>query len=208
MTISRVVRQILTAVSFALCSMATHADVTITVTNNTTLGGTNWAFSGGSGIYNVSPVFNSPIFFVGDTTTNPMAFDNNAPHCQCGGITVLAGVNSFGFVNIFSGAYGGIPGTLGSDIPHALDFQTFTDVGPTVNMAALNGLVLNLQDMSFANYNPGTYILDNYYTGYQTDFGTVTLNIAAVPEPETYAMMLAGLGLLGWVGRRRKLKST
>jgi hypothetical protein len=28
--------------------------------------------------------------------------------------------------------------------------------------------------------------------------------IAAVPEPETYAMMLAGLGLLGFVARRRK----
>lgn len=27
---------------------------------------------------------------------------------------------------------------------------------------------------------------------------------APVPEPENYAMMLAGLGLLGWVGRRRK----
>jgi hypothetical protein len=30
--------------------------------------------------------------------------------------------------------------------------------------------------------------------------------IAAVPEPETYAMMLAGLGALGFVGRRRKAK--
>ena len=27
---------------------------------------------------------------------------------------------------------------------------------------------------------------------------------AAVPEPETYALMLAGLGVVGWVGRRRK----
>jgi hypothetical protein len=30
---------------------------------------------------------------------------------------------------------------------------------------------------------------------------------AAVPEPETYAMMLAGLGLLGFVARRRKQKT-
>ena len=26
----------------------------------------------------------------------------------------------------------------------------------------------------------------------------------AIPEPETYAMMLVGFGLLGWVARRRK----
>jgi hypothetical protein len=29
--------------------------------------------------------------------------------------------------------------------------------------------------------------------------------VAAVPEPETYAMMLAGLGLLGFMARRKKL---
>jgi hypothetical protein len=33
---------------------------------------------------------------------------------------------------------------------------------------------------------------------------TLTLATAPVPEPETYAMMLAGLGLLGFVARRRK----
>ena len=30
------------------------------------------------------------------------------------------------------------------------------------------------------------------------------LAIGAVPEPQTYALMLAGLGLVGWVARRRK----
>ena len=31
--------------------------------------------------------------------------------------------------------------------------------------------------------------------------------ISAVPEPETYAMLLAGLGLIGFTARRRKLST-
>lgn len=31
-----------------------------------------------------------------------------------------------------------------------------------------------------------------------------TLNVSAVPEPETWAMMLGGLGLMGYMARRRK----
>jgi hypothetical protein len=34
--------------------------------------------------------------------------------------------------------------------------------------------------------------------------GEVAFNVTAVPEPETYAMMFAGLGLMGFVARRRK----
>jgi len=33
---------------------------------------------------------------------------------------------------------------------------------------------------------------------------TGTLPVAAVPEPETYAMLLGGLGLMGFIARRRK----
>lgn len=35
----------------------------------------------------------------------------------------------------------------------------------------------------------------------QTTHGAV---VTAIPEPETYALMLSGLGVLGWVARRRK----
>jgi hypothetical protein len=31
-------------------------------------------------------------------------------------------------------------------------------------------------------------------------------DVAAVPEPETYALMLAGLGLVGFMARRKKPK--
>jgi hypothetical protein len=34
----------------------------------------------------------------------------------------------------------------------------------------------------------------------------VDLNVAAVPEPETYAMLLAGLAVVGWAARRRKAR--
>jgi len=36
----------------------------------------------------------------------------------------------------------------------------------------------------------------------------VTLTVAAVPEPETYALMFAGLALVGFAARRRRLEQT
>ncbi|AEJ00849.1 PEP motif putative anchor domain protein [Nitrosomonas sp. Is79A3] len=36
------------------------------------------------------------------------------------------------------------------------------------------------------------------------NIGSILANVSLVPEPETYAMLLAGLGLLGFMARRRK----
>lgn len=44
-------------------------------------------------------------------------------------------------------------------------------------------------------------------TGLRTDFSGTTFT-AAVPEPETYAMLLAGLGLMGFLAYRRKNDSS
>jgi len=37
--------------------------------------------------------------------------------------------------------------------------------------------------------------------------GSIAFQITAIPEPETYAMLLAGLGLLGFMARSRKDKA-
>lgn len=42
-------------------------------------------------------------------------------------------------------------------------------------------------------------------TGLMVDF--TSSNVAPIPEPETYAMLLAGLGFMGFVARRRKQQS-
>jgi hypothetical protein len=49
----------------------------------------------------------------------------------------------------------------------------------------------------------GTFRISEYYDG--VSYTNLQLNgsVAAVPEPETYAMLLAGLGLLGFAARRR-----
>lgn len=50
-------------------------------------------------------------------------------------------------------------------------------------------------------YDPLLPIELGDYLGAQN--AAANLNVAAIPEPETYAMMLAGLGLIGLVARRR-----
>ncbi|MEO6281095.1 FxDxF family PEP-CTERM protein [Roseateles sp.] len=45
-----------------------------------------------------------------------------------------------------------------------------------------------------------------YLNIHTTTFGAGEIRtfVTAVPEPETYALMLAGLGVVAWVGRRRR----
>jgi hypothetical protein len=51
----------------------------------------------------------------------------------------------------------------------------------------------------------------SYFDGYNVTFGGIEVftisSVTPVPEPEIYAMMGLGLGLLGWVGRRKKLQA-
>jgi hypothetical protein len=58
--------------------------------------------------------------------------------------------------------------------------------------------------------NSGTWAINWYNNGNQVPgFSNLTIfardqHVSAVPEPETYAMLLAGLGLAGFMARRRK----
>jgi hypothetical protein len=77
------------------------------------------------------------------------------------------------------------------------------------------GLIGTNMSLSFNSKPAKTYA---FVLGYNDSAGTATLGdwddfvvgvnfVSAVPEPETYALMLAGLGLLAVVARRRKQQS-
>lgn len=53
---------------------------------------------------------------------------------------------------------------------------------------------------SFVNFTGGS--LTGTFYAYANAYGMST--VSAVPEPETYAMMLAGLGAVGFISRRRR----
>jgi hypothetical protein len=94
-------------------------------------------------------------------------------------------------------------------------------VGPQVGWGLTNvGSFQNMQSFVYwlgAEYSPGSDSAWNFATanGYQGgNIKTLQLSAMAVrpgdvlspvPEPETYAMLLAGLGLIGAIGRRRRL---
>lgn len=53
-------------------------------------------------------------------------------------------------------------------------------------------------DAAFLALNPGATLTIT------AGVGNDITGVSAVPEPETYALMLAGFGVLGWMGRKRR----
>lgn len=84
----------------------------------------------------------------------------------------------------------------GTQIGSSNGFTSWSSFGTTAG----NGFV--------AGNNTLQFVVTNWAqnggnpTGLRVEF--TSSNVAAVPEPETYAMMLAGLGLVGVIARRRK----
>lgn len=110
-----------------------------------------------------------------------------------------------------------LPGNLTSKV---VNFN----FGNATNIIGLTGSVYDLSNNLIYSFNDGvgatTALASGFYTlkisgtavgtSSTTGFyaGALSLNpAAAVPEPETYAMFLAGLGIMGAVARRRFSKA-
>lgn len=75
-------------------------------------------------------------------------------------------------------------------------------------------------DPQWANTTSYNYTIENLLTAYTDPAGTgpkvafiekkfagssISIVVTTVPEANTYAMLLAGLGLMGFISRRRKI---
>lgn len=111
-----------------------------------------------------------------------------------------------GSVNVpaLAGVGGGLGYTLsftffGAD--YSLPAVTFTGIklGTATTTLGTNGT------FSFTNLVQGLYVLKatGAVVGGGTNWIAAQYTISPVPEPETFAMLLAGLGLIGSIARRR-----
>lgn len=57
--------------------------------------------------------------------------------------------------------------------------------------------------VSFVAGGASTTLSFSSNTSFDVGIDNISLTAVAVPEPETYALMLAGLGVVGWAARRR-----
>ena len=128
---------------------------------------------------------NTPFLAAGPTSTSPAV------------MTFLNGGTSF------LGLLWGSPDTY-----NVLTLRDNLNVDYIFTTASLGFPVQN-GDQSFAQYvefmaSAGTRIVTATFGSNIDAFETTQYTVTPIPEPETYALMLAGLAALGFVSRRRK----
>jgi hypothetical protein len=191
-------KKLIAATAMALASISAQATLIDFESTGTpgNVNGLNYAIDGfvfNSTMDNIDIGSGSPWGGTGPAHSGSFAGLNN--YGGAGEIT-KAGGGTFSFENLWlrswynSTSSGTISGWLnGAQVGSVSGVRNTSWTQFTGNFASIDTLRID-----FGNY----FLLD--------DISLNSANISPVPEPETYAMLLAGLGLMGGIARRRKQK--
>ncbi|MBI3229814.1 MAG: PEP-CTERM sorting domain-containing protein [Burkholderiales bacterium] len=201
---------------FALCfAQAAHANIT-SFTNDYAA----WhAAAGATTMVDFETLPNGAASFAGAQITGNNYASQGAVFSSITNDLQING-NPIGGFGLRSGSFFGGPTNIRADLQGARHaFGIFFPGGTTLSVFDNQGNLLGTNSfssggdnffMGFVSDTPIAYaISERRYGNYVSDLeywqsATYSANVAAVPEPETYGMMLAGLGALAWVAKRRK----
>lgn len=149
-----------------------------------------------------------------EVTSNPSTATGLAVLFYNDGNTVVTTDDSYSFSLDASGLSGAItgahihaPGLVGVNGPVVVPLNgaafTFSNAGGSL---LIGGAGVAPPNASFLSQLQGGQAYVNLHTALNPggEIRGQLFQVAVVPEPETYAMMLAGLGLIGWIGARRR----
>ena len=188
-------KQIIGAIAIALTGVAAQATVTTSVIGSTTTYTEN--FNGGTSFS--AGAFNAPL-----TSDDYLWLTLPGSSTASYSFSTLSAVQSL----TVSFWYSAVSAAASWSLSGPSQTLVNTGLGFLVNNPGPGGVQGVDQQVSYTWNNLAA---GNYTLAFATSLGglkvdDVQVSVTAVPEPETYAMMLAGLGLMATVARRRKAK--